>query len=563
MKALIFNSGVGKRMGELTRNTHKSLAVLNDGETILERQIRILSECGIREFVITTGPHEEKLKAVTAQYPQLTFRFVRNELYDKTNYIYSFYLTKEYLDDDFLLLHGDLVFNKRLVTDLLNHSAPSVGLINKSIKKPEKDFKARVINGCIKEVGINIFDADCFAFQPLYKLCRKDINAWWERVSDFIAQGTNGCYAENALNEITEKVMIKAMRYDDYFIDEIDCPEDYARVTACIRIFDFDEQETAYSLDFLKALNNPLVVVDSFLKDGFSTYKTFCDFKPNPVYEDVMKGVKAFEGCDSIVSVGGGSAIDVAKAIKYFLCLDADGNFVYKNIKHYSVPTTAGTGSESTRYAVIYKDGVKQTLTHDALFPDVAVLVPQLLESLPPYQKKCTLLDALCHAIESIWSVNATEDSRQYAREAIELIKSNYKAYVSGEASVIPKMLKAANLAGRAINISQTTAAHAMSYKLTSLYKIPHGHAVALTLPYLWQLLIEADCQSLQYENITVTEFNEIYNDLGLDSALDISEEQMDILVSSVNLLRLGNFPLKLSKDDIRGLYMRIRKHVR
>lgn len=560
MKALIFNSGIGKRMGELTKNTHKSLAVLNDGETILERQIRILSECGIYEFVITTGPYEEKLKAVCAKYPNLKFHFVHNDVYDKTNYIYSFYLTKDLLDDDFLTLHGDLVFNKRLVQAILANPADSIGLINKTLPKPEKDFKGRVIDGEVKEVGITIFDDNCFAFQPLYKLSKENILAWWSHVSDFIEAGTNGCYAENALNEITDKVHIRAMQYDEYFIDEIDNPDDYARVTSKIRMFDFDEQERLTSLDFLKELKNPLIVVDEFLKDRFSSYKTFSNFKPNPVYEDVVEGLKEFADCDCLVSIGGGSAIDVAKAIKYYFCLNENGNFEFKNIKHYAVPTTAGTGSESTRYSVIYKDGVKQSLTHDAIFPDVAVLVPDFLATLPIYQKKCTLLDALCHAIESIWSINATEASKKYAQEAIRIIKDNYKFYINEEKEAIPSIQKAANLAGKAINISQTTAAHAMSYKITSLFKIPHGHAVMLTLPYLWEILIQDGCDALKDENISLVEFKDIVDNLCIETRIDISDEEMDILVNSVNPVRLANYPKQLNVTDIRDVYSKIRK---
>ncbi len=558
MKALIFNSGIGKRMGELTKNTHKSLAILNDGETILERQIRILSECGIKEFVITTGPYEEKLKAICDKYPYLIFHFVHNDLYDKTNYIYSFYLTKEYLDDDFLTLHGDLVFNKKLVKDLLNNPHRSVGLVNKSLPKPEKDFKARIINNEVKEVGINIFDDNCFAFQPLYKLCKNDILLWWEHVADFINNGVNNCYAENAFNEISDKIIIHAMMYDNYYIDEIDNPDDYARVTSKIRLFDFDEQEQLCSLDFLDSLSKPLIVVDEFLKNKFSKYKTFSDFKPNPSYDDVLKGLKEFEGCNCIVSIGGGSAIDVAKAIKYYYCLNDNGVFEYKNIKHYAVPTTAGTGSESTRYAVIYKNGMKQSLTHDAIFPDYAVLNVELLKTLPLYQKKCTLLDALCHSIESIWSVNATNQSINYAQEAIDLIKNNYKNYLNGDICALESIQKAANLAGKAINISQTTAAHAMSYKLTSLYKIPHGYAVSLTLPYLWDLLIKSNFEILKLENISLNEFNSIFNDLELSNKIDISLSDLTILTNSVNIERLSNFPTKLNYEDINSIYKKI-----
>lgn len=557
MKALIFNSGLGRRMGHMTEETHKSLAVLSDGETILERQIRLLSECGIKEFVITTGPFADQLKTVCAKYPELTFRFVANDIYFKTNYIYSFYLTKEYLDDDFLTLHGDLVFNKKLVKAVLENPAPSVGLINKTLPKPEKDFKARVIDGYVKEVGINIFEDNCYAFQPLYKLAKKDLLAWWARVADFINSGNDRVYAENALNEITDSVLIKAMRYDNYFIEEIDNEEDYARVTAGIREFDFDEQEQYDSPEILKTLKKPLVVAGS-MKDFFKGYKTFSGYTANPKYEEVMEGLKAFEGCDSIISVGGGSAIDVAKAIKYYSCLDGNGKFVYKNIKHVAVPTTAGAGSESTRYAVIYKDGEKLSITHDALFPDAVVFCPELIKTLPLYQKKCALLDALCHAIESIWSVYATEKSVAYAQSAIELIKENAAAYISGDEGIIPAVQKAANLAGKAINVSRTTASHALAYKLTTRYGLPHGYAVALTVPYFWKLLAENGYAPLGKENITLSEFEKLLDVMELSDKTDIPVSDLPVLTGAVNTERLKNFPLPLTEEQIKGAYLYI-----
>jgi alcohol dehydrogenase class IV len=459
-----------------------------------------------------------------------------------------------------LSLHGDLVFDKKLVQAIVNHPAKSIGLINKSIPKPEKDFKGRVINGEIKEVGIGIFDDDCYAFQPLYKLAKEDILAWWQNVATFVKAGVDKVYAENALNEITDRVHIKAVEYDEFFIDEIDNPDDYARVSKRIESFDFDEQERFFSLDAINSLDRPLVIVSKSLKDKFGGYKTFSDFKPNPTYDDVTKAIKAFRGCKSLASVGGGSAIDLAKAVKYYKCLDKKGNFVYKNIKHYAVPTTAGSGAESTRFAVIYINGEKQSLTHDALFPDAAVFVPQLLKTLPLYQKKCTLLDALCHAIESIWSNGATNESVKFARAAIEIIKRDYAKYLDGDESATANIQQAANLAGRAINISRTTAAHAMSYKITTLFALPHGHAVALTMPALWRLIERDNPAKLKDENITAQEFDKIVVDLGVETKLTLTDAELDTLASSVNTTRLSNFPLALSTADLRAIYASIRK---
>ena len=107
MKAVIFNSGLGNRMGDFTKNNHKSMAQLKDGETIFHRQLRMLSAEGITDFIITTGPFEDQLKAEAADFPELNFTYVRNDIYDKTNYIYSMYLAREYMNDDLVFLHGD------------------------------------------------------------------------------------------------------------------------------------------------------------------------------------------------------------------------------------------------------------------------------------------------------------------------------------------------------------------------------------------------------------------------------------------------------------------------
>ena len=232
MKAVIFNSGLGNRMGDFTKNHHKSMARLKDGETIFHRQIRLLAAEGITEFVITTGPFEEQLKAEAADFPHLNFTFVRNEIYDKTNYIYSMFLAREYLNDDLLFFHGDLVFNRKLLHDVLACADENTATVNFTKALPEKDFKGRVRDGKVLEVSIHIFDEDCFAFQPFYKMTKATASAWIGKVVEFIHKGEDKCYAENALNEIFAALNVRAFNYENYFIDEIDNLEDHARVTA-------------------------------------------------------------------------------------------------------------------------------------------------------------------------------------------------------------------------------------------------------------------------------------------------------------------------------------------
>ena len=231
----------------------------------------------------------------------------------------------------------------------------------------------------------------------------------------------------------------------------------------------------------------------------------FSDFTPNPQYEQVCKGIDSMkaEHCDSILAVGGGSAIDVAKCIKLAVLakegkstlipplvstrVECDGS----KIPFIAIPTTAGTGSESTHNAVMYYDGNKQTVTNDGVLPDYAILEPSVLKTLPLYQKKCTMMDALCQGIESWWSVNSTEESYEYSRKTIELIVANWREYIfKNDDLAAANIMLAANYGGRAINITATTAAHAMSYKITSFYKFPHGHAVAVCLPEIWEYMI-------------------------------------------------------------------------
>jgi choline kinase len=228
-------------MGDFTKSHHKSMSQLKDGETIFHRQLRLLSAEGIRDFVVTTGPFEEQLKKEAADFPELNFTFVRNDIYDKTNYIYSMYLARDHINDDMVFLHGDLVFSRKLVHDVLQSAEKNTATVNFKKVLPEKDFKGRVSDGKVVEVSIKIFDADCYAFQPFYKLEKAAASAWVGKVVEFIHKGEDKCYAENALNEIFPALNIRAYPYDDYYIDEIDNLDDYARVTE--EIIPFDEAD--------------------------------------------------------------------------------------------------------------------------------------------------------------------------------------------------------------------------------------------------------------------------------------------------------------------------------
>lgn len=307
----------------------------------------------------------------------------------------------------------------------------------------------------------------------------------------------------------------------------------------------------------------------------------FSGFTPNPLYEQVCAGVNLFnsENCEMIVAVGGGSAIDVAKCIKLFCRMDHSVNYLEQEkfdsgVPLIAVPTTAGTGSESTRHAVIYFEGVKQSVSHGSIVPNYAVLEPSVLKNLPDYQKKCTMLDALCQAVESWWSVHSTDESKEYAKQAIAGITANWEAYIfENTDAAAANIMMASNYAGRAINITATTAAHAMSYKITSLYRFPHGHAVAVCIPEVWEYVLAHtdDCIDIRGADylrgtlaqisgmITLDRFKSMLTAMGMKSPESSDKEtELEVLVQSVNPVRLKNNPVALNSDVLRQMYRRI-----
>lgn len=298
----------------------------------------------------------------------------------------------------------------------------------------------------------------------------------------------------------------------------------------------------------------------------------FTDFTPNPKLDEIEKAVIGFSrsGCDFIVAVGGGSAIDTAKCIKLFAGLEKSDYLDKEKWKEstlplLAIPTTAGSGSESTKHAVAYKDGIKQSISHDCILPDYVFLDGKLLKGLPEYQKKSTMLDALCQAIESFWSVRANDESRDYSLKSMEIIKNNWEEYLDGNADAAEKMMQASNLSGRAINITATTAAHAMSYGITSRYKVPHGHAVALCMISVWRDLLKReefiDKMKLIDRQLSYNEFVEIMKKMKMtDVCLSVADGDLEALVLGVNPERLGNHPVELSKDDIRRMYKEMLK---
>lgn len=250
MKALILNSGLGSRMGVLTSEHPKCMTEISPKETILSRQLQQIVDSGISDVVITTGYYD----GVLVKYCQsldlpIHFSFVKNPIYDQTNYIYSIYCAREYLDDDIILMHGDLVFENE-VFDRVVTSNVSCMTVSSTLPLPEKDFKAKVVNGMVIAVGVDIFN-EAMEAQPLYHLKKNDWKAWLDKINEYCEADHRKVYAENALNELNGAANIHALDIQNLLCSEIDNPEDLAVVSAKLKEIESRTVYMCFSTDII------------------------------------------------------------------------------------------------------------------------------------------------------------------------------------------------------------------------------------------------------------------------------------------------------------------------
>ncbi|MCR4908727.1 MAG: phosphonoacetaldehyde reductase [Lachnospiraceae bacterium] len=353
--------------------------------------------------------------------------------------------------------------------------------------------------------------------------------------------------------------------------DILSADEDYADLSEYFLIHDFKRIFLVCAPYIVKL---PLYrKIKSMEENGRIFITSYQDFTPNPADTDAERGRELFEHSphDLLMAIGGGSSIDVAK---YIRCS-------FPEIPFLAVPTTAGTGSESTGFAVIYHNDEKQSLSNPACLPSAVLFDPSSLLSLPVYQKASTMMDALCHAMESCWCVNSNEESLSLSREAMRKIFAHKDGYLLNRPEDNAGMLQAANLAGHAINLTKTTAGHAMCYHLTKLYGLPHGHAAALCVNVVFPYMLAhpekiSDPRGLPaleraYDIIAeefgvsspdeaASAFSRILGSLSLGSPdrAQIGDNDIALLTGTVNPERLQNHPLKFSEEDFACLYKQL-----
>lgn len=301
----------------------------------------------------------------------------------------------------------------------------------------------------------------------------------------------------------------------------------------------------------------------------------FCGFKSNPSILDLIKGLALTRGFNpsAIVGIGGGSALDMAKLLRFFMTYEGDilcGTYKAngKDIPLIAIPTTAGTGAEATHFAVLYDEqGKKHSIANEAILPNYSVIYPILTYNQSPYVTACAGFDALAQSIEAYWNKNATPESDEYALKAMNLIYPSLPIAVNNPMpEARDRMAEGAYWAGMAINITKTTAPHAFSYPFTSYYGIPHGHAVSIVFPIIAELnLLEGDIPEEKKEvlrnmlgiegNISGAIRNYIES-LGL--YIPSNEYNLEKILNGISLERLANNPMEISKPDAKSLIEKI-----
>lgn len=321
-------------------------------------------------------------------------------------------------------------------------------------------------------------------------------------------------------------------------------------------------------------------------------YFRFSDFSVNPKVEDVKKGISFFreQKAGAVIAAGGGSVLDMAKMINLFAAQKgAPEDYIVNGVKPekkglplIAVPTTSGSGSEATHFAVVYVEGKKYSLASPFILPDYTVLDYRLTKDAPLYVRAAAGLDALAQGVESYWNIYSTALSKRYAAKAVTLALANLSgAVLRQEPECLKALQQAAHYGGRAINITKTTAPHALSYYFTTSLGLAHGHAVGLTLGSFFEINAAAaknninDPRGASYVRGTVKKLcgifgvtspaqaservRNIMKELGLETdfvKLGIGPAQVEELIQSVNIERLVNNPVKVKNEDIREIFL-------
>ncbi len=325
---------------------------------------------------------------------------------------------------------------------------------------------------------------------------------------------------------------------------------------------------------------------ENFFKKIISEKEIKFFFKKSklPILEElieIINNIKDFEP-DLILAIGGGAVIDYAKIANVVdarndlanLIINYSYPFKKKFTKLLVIPTTAGSGAEVTSNAVIYVDGIKHSFESELLLPDNFFLIPEFLISAPNKIKASAGFDAIAQALESLISRKSNKLSVEYASKSLKVSVNSFLSFVNDpNMKNATEMSISSNLAGKAISISKTTAPHAASYPFTSLFNISHGHAVSLFFERFFKFNFDNldksetsfdlkkrfDLIFKLFDVQNINDFNAKISLIKKQANLEDDLKKLNIniknssenIIKGINLLRLGNNPVKIDGKDI------------
>jgi alcohol dehydrogenase class IV len=308
------------------------------------------------------------------------------------------------------------------------------------------------------------------------------------------------------------------------------------------------------------------------LSDNGITWSIFNRVEENPVLETVMAGAEAFskDGCDFLIGIGGGSPIDAAKAIALVAANRLDINNIYnlslfhKTYPLVAIPTTSGTGTEATQFAVL-TDAVHQKKAgfgHDLAFPALALCDPRYTLSLSQSVTQNTAIDALSHLLEGIYSNKRTPLIYPLIFQGIRLIFHNLKFVLDNPANVQGRdaLMQAALYGGITISHTSTTLQHSIGYPLTSVYNVPHGLANGIVMQPMMELYyptLQDELDSLfRFLDISKLEFYAWLKSFDMTAGIKLPAEFIEAKIPEVLASRnMANNPFEVSAEHIRSIY--------
>ncbi len=601
MKALILDpSAFGSARGTTSdRSTNR----LGNGETALGRQVRILAALGITDFVVASARCTQDLNEVRSSPQFIGLRFVQPgqdaEEAAMLNWLW------QHLDDAAFVVHSDAVFDADLVSRMLLDSHQDlIAYAQEPAFKPTPETLARDVYPV--EFAGTKGGASLEGF--ICKLSARTLRLWLARLAALADQDAGQDRVEAVRGAVARDLGIASFATVGHLLGAARTPTRLAQISADVRLYDLRQQPIVaepYGYVRLAAIlkefgiRKPLLICDDgydgspvaeHLKALDLDLVRFDVLGERASYAQAADGARTFsaKGCDGVLTIGGDAAIATGKCVKLFSALDPGRDYLeqgkrYSPIKHVVLPVGAGEGGESTPFSWLDVDGALRLVDHDAMLPDQVLLEPTLNARVSAYQRKSAALATFSRCIEAAWGLSATEESQGEALSGIDLLMKSLFTYLrTDEPTAQLSMMRAANLAGRAISISRNTALQAMGGQLARRYGIPQGLAEMMCLRALWRhwtrrvgigpdvprdarfrQVTDRLCRRLGVTRVrdAITLIDRLLAFLDLDGPAPHRPTDLDELITGINQECLANSPLSLDPRELRRVYAEVLNH--